>query len=53
MSANHPNVNLLPPANRQRRAHLFLLRAVTGRYALAVVNRERPVFDPERAGRPY
>ena len=51
MSANHSNVNLLAPAQPGSNVRTFSFSApVTGEYALAVINRERPVFDPERNG---
>ncbi len=49
LSANHANVNYFSPAQPGSDVRTFSFSAPsTGEYALAVINQERPIFDPER-----
>lgn len=49
MSANHPSVNPFVAAQPGGTMRTFSFSApVTGEYLLVLVNKERPVFDPDR-----
>ena len=49
ISAGHSNVNVFPAAQPGSEVHTFSFSApVTGQYAIVLVNKERPVLNPDR-----